>query len=473
MPAEQSLISRLPYFSYMTKIFWTRATLVFLALTLISPALFAQEKVAADKIIAVVGKSRIILESELDIQVEQQKQQDPNFTDSMRCNLLQQMMMQKMLVEQADRDSIFVGQEEVEAAIDNQVRYFVSKYGSKEQLERISGKSIYQMKEDARDQYENRMRADRVQASILSTVKVSPAQVRTFYSKIPVDSLPFFPATVEMGQIVVDPAVSPELDEYAREKLIGIRKQITDEGKSFEALAGLYSDDPGSRDNGGDLGTLKRTDVVPEFAAAAFRLQNGEISPIVKTKFGYHIIQMVSRQGEAAHMRHILVRAERSSADYKAALERLDSVRAQLIAGTIQFGAAVAKYSTTDESKMTGGMILDPENGSGQLEIEKLEPAMALMIDSLSPGSYSKPQIFVNPQGEKSCRIVYMKGRTEPHKANLVDDYARIQEVALGQQKTEALDTWMNAKMPTFYIRIAPEYKSCPELKRWESGEKM
>ena len=458
----------------MTKIFWAPSALLLLLLTFFTSPLFAQDKLAADKIIAVVGKSRIILESDLDREMsQQQQQQEASLSDSMRCPLLQQMMMQKMLVEQADRDSLFVSPEEVEAAIDNQVRYFVKQYGSKERLEQISGKSVYQMKEDARDQYENRMRADKVQSSILNSVKVSPAQVRNFYSKIPVDSLPFFPATVEMGQIVIDPAVSPELDEYAREKLVGIRKQITDESKSFEALAGLYSDDPGSRDNGGDLGTLKRTDVVPEFAAAAFRLQNGEISPIVKTKFGYHIIQMISRQGEAAHMRHILVRSERSSADFKAALDKLDSVRAQLIAGTIQFGAAVAKYSTTDDSKMTGGMILDPASGSGQLEIEKLEPALALMIDSLSPGSYSKPQVFTNPQGEKSCRIVYMKGRTEPHKANLVDDYARIQEVALGQQKSEALDSWMNSKMPTFYIRIAPEYQSCPELKRWESGSKL
>ncbi len=457
----------------MTKFFWARNAFVLAFLALLSPALFAQNKVAADKIIAVVGKSRIILESDLEREIEQQKQQDPNFTDSMRCGMLQQMMMQKMLVEQADRDSIFVTPEEVEGAIENQVRQFVRIYGSKERLEQISGKSIFQMKEDARDQYENRLRADRVQASILSNVKVTPAEVRDFYSKIPKDSLPFFPATVEMGQIVIDPAVSPELDAYAREKLEGIRKQIVDEGKSFEALAGLYSDDPGSRDNGGDLGVQKRTDVVPEFAAAGFRLQNGEISPIVKTKFGYHIIQMVSRQGESARMRHILVRAERSSADFKAALSKLDSVRSQLIAGTLPFGAAVAKYSTADEAKMTGGMILDPASGSSQLEVEKLEPVLALMIDSLAPGSYSQPQVFTTPQGEKSCRIVYMKGRTEPHKANLIDDYARIQEVALGQEKAEALDIWMNAKMPTFYIRIAPEYKSCPDLKRWEAADKL
>ncbi len=450
-----------------------RTALLLAFFALCSLPLLAQEKAAADKIIAVIGKSRIILESELENEITQQRQQEESFSDSMRCPLLQQMMMRKMLVEQADRDSVFVSEEEVEANIENRMRYFIRQYGSKERLEQISGKTVYQMKEDARGQVEEQMRAERIQTDILNNVKVSPAAVREFYNRIPKDSLPFFPATVEMGQIVVDPLVSPELDAYAREKLEGIRKQIVDEGKSFEALAGLYSDDPGSRDNGGDLSTVTRTDVVPEFAAAAFRLQNGEISPIVKTKFGYHIIQMVSRQGEAAHLRHILVRQERSSADFKAALNKLDSVRALLIAGSIQFPAAVAKFSTDDNSKMTGGMVLDAATGSGRLEVEKLDPSLALMVDSLAPGSYSQPQIFTTAGGEKSCRIVYMKGRTEPHKANLTDDYARIQEVALGQEKAEALDVWMNAKMPTFYIRLAPEYKSCPEMKRWEGTDRL
>ncbi|RYD52234.1 MAG: peptidylprolyl isomerase [Sphingobacteriales bacterium] len=428
----------------------------------------AQNKVAADKIIAAVGKSRIILSSELETEVMRQKQEHPEFTDSMRCALLQQMMMRKLLIEQAERDSVMVSPEEVDANLENRMRYYLRLYGSKERLEQDAGKTIYQIKEDFREPIAEQMIAEKMQGSLMNNVKVTPAEVRSFYDKQPKDSLPYFPATVEMGQIVIDPAVSPELDAYARQKLEDIRNQIVKDGKSFETMAGLYSDDNSGRDNGGDLGgSSRRADFVPEFAAAAFRLQNGEISPIVKTRFGYHIIQMVSRQGEEAHLRHILIRPERSSADYKTALNKLDSVRALLIAGTIKFPEAVAKYSTDESAKMSGGMVQDASTGATRLEVDKLEPAMALMIDSLTPGMYSQPQIFTKESGDRSTRIVFMRSRTEPHKANLVDDYAQIQGVALMQKKQEEMETWFQKKLPSYYIRIAPEFRSCPGMAAW------
>ena len=176
---------------------------------------------------------------------------------------------------------------------------------------------------------------------------------------------------------------------------------------------------------------------------------------------------MVSRQGEQAHLRHILIRVERSSADFKAALSKLDSVRALLIAGQLKFSEAVAKYSTDDAAKMTGGMIQDQTTGSTRMEVEKLEPVLALMVDSLAPGAYSQPQVFTKETGEKSTRIVYMRTRTEPHKANLVDDYARIQDVALEQKKQQEMEKWLQRKVPTYYIRIAPEYRNCPGMEAW------
>ncbi len=437
------------------------------ALLAVATPLFAQEKVAADKIIAVVGKSRIVLASDFEVEVARQKAENPAFNDSMRCLLLQQMLLRKLLVEQAERDSVIVSNEEIDANIENRMRHYIRAYGSKERLEEVAGKTVYQIKEDFRDAIGEQMVSDRMQSTLMNNVKITPAEVRNFYDRMPKDSLPFFPATVEMGQIVIDPPVSPELDAYARQKLEDIRKQIVDDGQSFETMAGLYSNDPSGRDNGGDLGTMRRTDFVPEFSAAAFRLQNGEISPIVKTRFGYHIIQMVSRQGEQAHLRHILIRPERSSADFKAALSRLDSVRAQLISGTIKFSEAVAKYSTDDAAKMTGGMIIDPVTGASRLEVEHLEPALALMVDSLTPGSFSQPQTFAKETGETSTRIVFMRSRTEPHKANLVDDYARIQEVALEQKKQQEMEKWVERRLPTYYIRLAPEYRTCPDLEAW------
>lgn len=445
----------------------------FILLMVAGTSSFAQEALqTADKVLAVVGKSRIILQSEIESEMQRMKQEDPaNYNDTLRCAILQQMILRKLLVEQAERDSVIVSDEEVEGTLENRVRYFISMYGSKENLEKVSGKTIYQMKEDYRDVIKESMVAERMQGNILQHVKVTPAEVQVFFKNIPADSLPFFPATVEMGQIVIDPEVNPELEAYARKKLEDIRNAILNEGKSFETQATFYSEDPGSRDNGGDLGVIGRKDVVAEFAAAAFKLQNGEISPIVKTKFGYHIIQMVRRQGEQAHLRHILIKPQYTSADYQKAIDKLDTVRSLLIAGKITFQEAVGKYATDEMSSRTGGMIADMQTGATLLEVDKLDPQLALMVDSMKPGMYSKPQLFTRGPDDKSARIVYMKSKVDPHKANLTDDYSRIQDAALQQKKSKKMESWLAEKAPTYYVKIDEQYQSCPELSVYKQAE--
>ncbi|MEI8278149.1 MAG: peptidylprolyl isomerase [Bacteroidota bacterium] len=437
---------------------------------LVSTYSFAQQTSSADKIIVVVGK-RIILKSELGVQAAQMRAQEGAtevVSDSIYCNLLQGLIVQKILEEQAERDSVVVSEEEVEGTLDNRIRYFTQMYGSKEKMEQATGKTIYQLKEENREIFKGQLLAEKVQNTLLQSVKITPAEIKAFFDKIPKDSLPFFPATVEVGQIVIAPPVSPELDELARKDLEDIRKQIVVDGKSFETMASFYSEDPGSRDNGGDLGTMGRNDFVPEFAAAAFKLQNGEVSQVIKTKFGYHIIQMVERKGDQAHLRHILKRPKLTSADFQKSLTKLDSVRADLITGKITFQEAVGKYATDDASKRNGGMITDPTTGSTALEIDKLDPSMALMVDSIKVGAFSQPQIFADASvGERSCRIVYMKGRTEPHKANLKDDYSKIQQIALSQKQGKKLEQWLKDKLPTYYIKIDPEYQNCNGFKMW------
>ncbi|MES2480252.1 MAG: peptidylprolyl isomerase [Bacteroidota bacterium] len=442
-------------------------TTFFIALFIVGFA-NAQNNQSADRIIAKIGKGRIILESELEQNFAQFKAENPDINDSVKCTLLQEMIFQKLLAEQADRDSIIVTEEEVDANIDQRIRYYVNLAGSQERLEQQMGKTIYQMKDENRDIIKEGLVADRMKNQITSGVKITPVEVRKYFEKIPADSLPYFPASVELGQIVIDPPASPELDNYARTKLEGIRKEIKEEGKGFEAMAGMHSIDPGSRDLGGDLGWVEKGQMVPEFEKAAFRLQVGEISPIVKTEYGYHIIQMVARQGEKCHLRHILIRAERTSADYKAALLKLDSIRSELITEKITFQIAVGKYSTEKSSKMTGGMMTDQRTGSSRLQIKDLDPAMVLAIDSLQSGGFSQPQVFSNPQtGDKACRIIYLKNRTQPHKANLLDDYNNIQEVALKSKQIERQSEWLQEKLPSFYVKIDKDYQSCPELMPW------
>ncbi len=429
----------------------------------------SQQVQTADKIIAIVGANRIILQSDLDQMVEQSKQGNPNevVTDSMRCLILQDMVSGKMLVEQAERDSLLVSDDEVEGQLDNRIRYFIRLYGSQEKLEAASGKTIFQMKEAYRDVVKEQMMAEKVRSKILENVRVTPAEVQAFYDRIPKDSLPFFPATVEVGQIVLAPRVNPELDAYARKKLEDIRTEIVKGGKSFETMAGLYSEDPGSRDNGGRIDGVTRSGYDPAFVQATFRLQNGEISPVFKSRFGYHIVQMIQRKGDQADVRHILIIPQHTDADYKASLERLDSIRAEIIAGKLSFGEAVNKYSTDEQGKMTGGMISDPRTGSTRLQVDQLDPQLALMIDSLKPGSISLPQVFSSQSGERNTRIVMLKSRTEPHKANMRDDYAQIQNVAKAQKEQQKLESWITERLPTYYLKVDPQYTDCPGLKHW------
>jgi len=441
--------------------------LLFVSLT----AAMAQAPQSADKIIAIVGRNRIVLQSELEQQAAQASQQQNNgapLSDSLRCLLLQEMIMSKMLVEQAERDSLLVTEEEVDGTLDNRIRYFISLYGSKEKLESMTGKTVYQMKEDNRDIVKEQMMADKVKAKLMQNVHVTPAEVQAFFNKQPKDSLPFYPATIEVGEIVMSPGTNPELDKYAREKLEDIRKQIVTDGRSFETMAGLYSEDPGSRDNGGRYdGVTRDGGFAKEFVSAAFRLQNGEVSPIVKTQFGYHIIQMVQRKGEQIDIRHILIMPQHTSEDYRVAMLKLDSVRAQIIAGKLTFSEAVGKYSTDEGSKMTGGMIADQRTGATQIAVDQVDPQLALMIDSLKPGSISQPQQYKTARGEMSTRIVFLKSRTDPHQANLKDDYSKIQAVAKAQKDYEKMDSWITERLPTYYLKIDPDFGSCASLQRW------
>lgn len=425
----------------------------------------------ADKIIGIVGKNRIILHSELELQATQARQQDPNYTDSLKPMLLQQMVIRKIMMEQAERDSVMVSDDDVEGQLDNRLRYFTQLYGSKEKLEQVSGKTIYQIKEENRDAIRDEMVAEKIQGQIFENVKITPSEVSAFYKKIPIDSLPFFPASVEVGQVVIDPPVSPEMDDYAHAKLEKIRNEIVVDGKEFEILAGFYSDDPGSRDNGGRYdGITRNGGWAPEFLNAAFKLQNGEISPIFKTKFGYHIIQMINRNGDNADLRHILVKPSVTSGDFKKAMATLDSIRTLLVSGKMPFQEAVGKFSTDEAAKRTGGMVADPATGNTLLDITRLDPGMVLLLDSLKVGDYSKPHIFVNDTREQSCRIVLLRSRTDPHKANMKDDYNKIMEVALSQKKQQKMQEWITEKLPTFYVWVADEYHSNPMLKEWTLG---
>ena len=448
----------------MKKIFFAAFSL-FVALSAV-----AQQKVVADKIVGIVG-DKIILKSEIFIANEDIKRQGGQEQDG--CQILDGMLVQKALVLQAEKDSIPVTEEEIDAEIDQKIRYFISQYGSKEALEQIAGRSIYQMREEFRQPIKEQRMASGMRAKIVEGIKITPTEVKEYYDKIPKDSLLFYETELQIGQIVVYPKASRDIELLAIEELNGYKTDVESGRKKFETLASLYSDDPGSKDKGGmyQVNRLeKQWD--PVFLNAAFRLKDGQISPVIKTRFGYHIIQMVSRNGDDAVIRHILRIPQITQPEIQTATEKLDSVRLQLIAGSIGFGEAVAKYSDDENAKFTAGILM-ARDGSNYLKIDELDKEMVLLLkkSNLSSGQYSQPTVFTDERGKKGVRIIFVISKSEPHRENLKDDYNRISQRALEQKKNKVLQTWFQSRISTYYIMIDADYRACGNLTKWQTRQ--
>jgi len=427
--------------------------------------------VLADKIIATVG-DKIILRSDIENSIHDMQRQNISVPPNASCLLLQQALALKALVIQAERDSLPVSDEDVDAEIDNKIRYYVQQYGSKEILEQVAGKTVFQLKEEFKPVVKDQKLAAAERDKIVGGVRITPKEVEAYYSKIPKDSLHFYESQLEVGQIVIYPKPSRDLENYAIDQLKEYKKEVEDGGKKFEVLASLFSDDPGSKDKGGMYEINRNeTQFDPVFLAKAFSLKDGQISNVFKTKFGYHIIQMVSRRGDDATIRHILKVPQVSSVEINAAKEKLDSIRTLLVDGKLQFGEAVSKFSEDDASKFTGGLITGPDGQSTLLSIDQLDKDLVLRLKDLKVGEYSSPEEYMDPSsGKKAVRIVEIKSETQPHRENLKDDYDKVAQRALEEKKNQALDDWFTQKMSGFYINVSKDYASCPEVKDW-TGE--
>ena len=312
------------------------------------------QKIVADQIIAKVG-DKIILKSDIDNAISDYKRQgtDVQLPPNPECAFLEGQLIQKVLVLQAQKDSITISDDDIDALLDNQIRYFINQYGSQDVLEQIAGKTVYQLKEDLRQPFIERQLADKMRTQLLQNVKITPTEVKAFYDKIPKDSLPFYESQLEVGQIVIYPKANSDIEGYITNQLLDLKKQVESGQKKFADLAKVYSQDPGSKDNGGQY-SINRNDKVwdPTFLAAAFKLKEGQVSPVIKTKFGLHIIQMVSRAGDDAVVRHILIVPSVTNTEITQAKQKIDSVRSKIIAGNITFNEAVNKYSEDDNTKV-------------------------------------------------------------------------------------------------------------------------
>ena len=444
------------------KKFYLTALLLFLF-----TALFAQpKKVLADKIIATVG-DKIILRSEIDNSLADMQRQGMTIPDNGKCLLLEQALGIKALVVQAEKDSLPVSDEEVDAEIDNRVRGAINQYGSKDVVEQIIGKTLYQFKQDMKQTFREQKLAQAMRNKIVEDIKITPSEVKAYFETIPKDSLPFYESEIEVGQIVLYPKATRELENYAIDQLKEFKQQVESGSKKFETLAALYTDDPGSKETGGKY-EVNRNEKQwePVFLGKAFSLKEGQISNVFKTKFGYHIIQMVSRLGDDATIRHILKIPQVTSIEIKETKSKLDSIRANLIAGNMKFGEAVSRYSDDENSKFTGGRVAD-KYGSTYLTFDALDKDLVLMLKNIAVGEYSQPTEFTDERGKKGIRVIQLISRSQPHRENLKDDYNKISQRALEEKKGVILENWFLKKIPSYYINIDNEYKGCPEMQKW------
>lgn len=446
-----------------------RSLLVVFSLLNVFAALAQPRKVVADRIVAQVG-DKIILRSDIMNAIADYKRQgqEESLPANPECAFLEGQLIQKALVLQAEKDSLVVTDEELDAQLDNRIRFFVQQYGSREILEDIAGKSVFQLKEDLRGGIRENMLAEQMRGKIVGGVKITPTEVRAYYNKIPKDSLPFYESELQLSQIILYPKANKDVEAYEANFLLDLKKQIESGTRKFEQLAKLYSQDPGSKDQGGQY-TVNRTDKIwdPTFIAAAFKLKDGQISNAVKTRFGLHLIQMVSRAGDEAIIRHILRIPPVNKEEIDIAKDKLDSVRTLVQTGKMNFSQAVMRFTEAEDAKFSGGEITG-RDGSNYVTIDQLDKDLVLAIKDLKPGEISQPLAYTDERGKNAVRLVYFKERSEPHRENLKDDYNRVAQRALEEKKLEALKKWFKDKIPTYYITIDDEFDGCSNIADWK-----
>jgi len=425
-----------------------------------------------DKVLAVIG-DKIILHSDVEEQVKYIKAQQGFVSEDARCQLLDQIIVQKVFLQQAYIDSLVVTPEEVDQQLDTRIDQIL-RYMNNDvtQFEAYYGKSVQEVKEDFRTEIEDQIVMERMQAKSVESITVTPSEVKQFYRSIPKDSLPYFGAEVEVSEVVLKPKVNKQELQKAKDKLTKIKGQVSSGEKSFEELAKVYSDDPGSAAKGGDLGWVRRGELVPEFEAAVFTLNPMEYSSLVKTEYGYHLIQLIERRGNAVNARHILVKPEITSADMELAKTKLDTIRNLILTDSISFGRAVQKYSEDETSKSNAGRLLNAQTGVSTFEVAQLPPEVFFAVDAMEIGDMTEVLEYQLPTGEMAYRFIRLDAKSKPHQANLNDDYSKIQNAALEQKKLKEMEKWVDEKVGEMYINIAPEYKNCENLGKWDEHSK-
>lgn len=419
------------------------------------------QPVIIDRVIAVVGDFNI-LQSGIEQQYLQMKMSGMYMAPDARCQIFNQALEQKLLMTQAKIDSVEVGPDMVERQIASRLDYFIAQFGSEKEMESYFNKSIYDIKDDLREAISEQMVTEQVRQSIIEDVSTTPSDVKSFYRSLKQDSIPYIDTQVELEQIIAYPAYSEEAVYQVKERLLELRKRVQ-EGEDFGTLAILYSEGP-SASRRGELGFMLRTELDKAYADAAWSLKPGQVSKIVESSFGYHIIQMVERRGDRANTRHILMNPKADANAKQKAIYKLDSLKRVIEADSITFELAAKIYSEDKYTSVNGGLVVNPQTMAATFELDQLDTKDYYMIRNMEVGEVSPPYETTD-KNKKSCyKILYLKERTEPHRANLKQDYLLLQEMALQQKKNQVMKEWFAEKKKKTYIRVDPSFRHCELL---------
>ncbi len=462
-----------------------KLSFLFLALAMASilPQIGHAQKIVADKIIAQVG-DQIVLKSDVDNELSDAKRNEgqqgaPKLPPNAECVFIQNHLMQKALMLQAQRDSLPLTDDDVDGELDKRVRNYIQYYGGRDMLENIMGKTVFQFKESMRPMIKEQLLAQQEKQKIAGGTKITPEEVQAYYDKIPKDSLIYYESQLEVSQIVIHPKASKDVKAVVTDRLLGFKRDVESGKYKFEDLT-KFSQDPAVKENGG-LYSLNRLDknFDPAFTSAAFRLKEGQISPVVESAFGLHILQMVSKVGDDATVRHILLIPPVSEIEMQQAVDSLDSVRKLINLKVLTFNAAVSFFSDDKVGKTTGGTIVSQEDGSSHITYDQIEDqSLIKILDTLKIGEVSKPQVFADNsnqgRGQQAVRLVYLRSRTDAHRENMKDDFDRISERALAIKQQTVLQDWFGDHIPTFYVHMDKDLGQCGNLTDWiKTSEKL
>lgn len=438
---------------------------ILIFLLFVNCAVFAQ---SIDKIEAIIG-SEILLTSDIENQYNQFLSQGIINTGDVRCDIIKDLLFQNLLVHHAKIDStIDVGVDDVAQEVNKRITYFEGQLGSLEKVEEYFKRSIESIKEELSFVVKEQFFSQKMQGSIINDIKITPNEVKTYLRSLNIDEIPTVETQLELSQLVVLPKITQDEKNTIKSKLNNFRKRIYD-GEDFKVLAALYSDDVASANNGGELGFMSRGELVPEFERAAFKLNSTEVSEVVESTFGFHIIQMIERRGEQINVRHILIKPKFSSTSLKNAKDDITKIKLDIDSNVISFDAAVKNFSD-DNSKNNGGLIINPSTGSSQFTFEQLDPSIRYLVEKMNIGDLTPPSLTKSNDGSQAAyRVIRLNNKIESHKANVSDDFDKLKEYALVNKKQIVIDKWVSDKIPSTYIELSEDLSECSCYKKWKN----